>query len=356
MNKFLSPLPLALLAAGAFAQSQAIYPSDYVNVPEGPFNSPNLPLARGTSRVLCLYEDIDLDIPNGDQITSIGFREDATITTMDSGTALQLEVRMGWTTEDHVSMSTNFDNNYAAPPVTVFGPALFTLPNLRDPGSPLTDGKFFIDLTTPFAYTPNGRNLLVEYRVFGTAQGGSSFNYRLDRADFYSPVTYGPAGCTHPAGGPPNLTLQPTRPGFNFQANISAAPANAPAFLAINLGNSLATPYPLGIVFAGVAPSCTGQMNPSGIALLGGVTNNGGAANWSFFIPNDNTWGKFTISSQAVFLDFFAPGQVVSSNGGEVLTGIRPRTSIIANNGAPTVLTTGSKSQWYCPVAFFKHQ
>ena len=34
---------------------------------------------------------------------------------------------------------------------------------------------------------PNGRNLIVEYRIFGAANGGQQFNYRLDRADYYSP-------------------------------------------------------------------------------------------------------------------------------------------------------------------------
>ena len=82
----------------------------------------------------------------------------------------------------------------------------------------------------------------------------------------------------------------------------------------------------------------------------------GGPSSSSFAIPNNNVFGKYLISSQAAFLDFFSPGQVVVSNGGHVLTGIRPRTSIVAGSGVPTVVVTGSKSSYYAPVARFVHQ
>ena len=354
MNKFLSILSCATLTCSAFAQT-AIYPADYVDVAEGPFNSPNLPLARGTSRVMCLYEDVDLDIPVGMNITKLGFREDGSLTTADSGAMLQLEVRMGWTTEDHTSMSTNFGNNYATTPVTVFGPAVYTLPDLRDPANPLPNGQFFIDLTTSFPYTPNGRNLLVEYRVFGTNGGGSQFNYRLDRADYYSPRTYGPAGCMHSGGQVPNLTIDRTRPGLSFIARATDGPANSPVFLVFNIGSSLTTPYPLGPIFNGVDPACTGQLAAGTVGIFGGSTSSGGNKNWSAQIPNDDMFGKLTISAQAVFLDFFTPGGVAVSRGGEVLTGIQPRTTILAAGGAPTSVSTGSKSTHYAPVAFFEY-
>jgi hypothetical protein len=254
-------------------------------------------------------------------------------------------------------MGTNFDNNYDAPPVTVFGPALFVLPTLRDPMNPLPNGQFFITLATPFQYVPNGRNLVVEYRVFGTSGGGSQFNYRLDRADYYSPTSYGPAGCQHSGGGTPSLTLQPCRPGTNFQCNVSSGPGNSPAFMAINIGNGIVAPYPLTGVFGGINPACTGQMSISGFALVGpNTTSSSGSTSWSFFIPNDELFADMTISAQAIFLDFFAPGGLVVSRGGEVLTGARSRTSIVAAAGAPTAVATGSKSSYYCPVAFFEHQ
>lgn len=357
MNKFLPGVAsLSLLATTAFAQNVAIFPDEYVDVPEGPGSSPNLPLARGTSRVQCLYDAIDLDIPSGHQITRVGFREDGVTGAMDVGVAMQLEIRMGWSTFDHQTMTTNFDNNYDAPPVTVFGPVLYTPPNLRDPGNPLPNGQFFIDLTTPFSYVPAGRNLVVEYRVYGTANGGAQFTYRLDRADYYSPTSEGPAGCPHSGGGVPHHTVQPCRPGIAWSGSVTQAPANAPGLLVVNIGQSLVTPYPLGAVFAGISPTCMGQMPLSGSVMLAGASGASGSTNWSFTIPNDNLWADMPISSQTLFLDFFTPGQVTVSNGAEVLTGVRNRTSILAASGVPTVVTTGSKSIYYCPVAFFQHQ
>lgn len=349
-------LPLLLATTGAVAQSVAIFPDEYAAVAEGPFNSPNYPLAFGTSRVQVLYDIVDLAIPSGHTITKLGFRQDATLTTLDAGRTLQLEVRMGWSTNTPTSMGTNFDNNYAAPPVTVFGPAAFVLPNLRDSANPLPNGQLFLTLTTPFSYVPAGQNLVVEYRVFGTSGGGSAFNYRLDRADYYSPRTYGPAGCPHSGSGTPNLTLGATRPGLAFTASLATGPANSPGILALNLGVGIVPPYSLTGVFAGINPLCTGQLSPVGLLTLNGATSASGADSWSFTIPNNPVFADYLISAQALFLDFFAPGGLVTSNGAQVLTGAQPRTAIVAAGGAPTTVTTGSKSNNYCPVAFFEHQ
>lgn len=356
MNNLRSLSVLVLATTGAVAQAVAIFPDEYVAVPEGPFNSANLPLAFGTSRVQVLYDAVDLAIPSGNAITKLGFREDATLTQMDTGRTLQLEVRMGWSTQTPASMATTFDNNWAAPPVTVFGPAPFVLPNLRDVGSPLPNGQLFLTLTTPFAYVPAGQNLMVEYRVFGHSGGGGAFNYRLDRADYYSPRTYGPAGCQHSGGGPPNLTLAATRPGLQFSASVASGPGNSPCVLAMTLGAGIVPPYPLGALFTGISPTCTGQLAPSGLATLGGTTSSAGGASWGFLLPNQPAFADFLISSQVLFLDFFSPGGIVVSNGGQVLTGAQPRTAIVAGAGAPTAVTTGSKSNNYCPVAFFEHQ
>ncbi len=356
MNKPASLLPFVLLCTAAFAQTTAIFPDEYAAVAEGPFNSPNLPLANGTSRNQCLYEGVDLQVQSGHQITKLGFRQDATTTTMNLGRSLQLEVRMGYSTYTAATMTTTFDTNYHVPPITVFGPALFVLPNLRDPANPLTDGKFFLTLTTPFNYVPAGRNLIVEYRVFGTSGGGSPFTYILDRADYYSVVTNGPAGCLHSGGGPTVLTTTPTRPGLYYDTTVTNGPTNAPAVLALSLGAPLAPAYSLGPIFAGISPTCTGQLSPVGLATLGGTTGGSGYANWYFVIPNNQAFNDYAISSQGLFLDFFAPGGLVVSNGAQVITGTNPRTSIVYAAGAPTALPTGSKLANYCPVAFFVHQ
>ena len=355
MKNSRSLLSTVLLASSALAQT-VIFPSDYVNVTEGPLNSANLPLARGTSRVQCLYEAQDLVLPIGHQITQVGFREDTTLATLDTGRQLQLEIWMGYSDKTTTTLTTNFANNYVTTPVTVFTAQAYTLPDLRDPANPLTNHQFFIPLTTPFTYAPGpGQSLIVEYRVFGTSGGGAQFNYRLDRADYYSPVTSGVAGCQHSGGGTPVLTSQPTRPGLNYSATMTTGPANSPGLLAINVDAALVPAYPLTAIFAGINPACMGQVSPINLATLGGTSGGSGSASWSFTIPNNPLFSRIHISAQTLFLDFFAPGGLVVSNGSDVYTGLRPVTTIVAASGAPTTVTTGALSQYYAPVAFFVH-
>lgn len=344
-----------LAAASASAQSLAIFPDEYVAVPEGPLNSPNLPLANGTSRVLILYDAVDLQIPAGNQITKLGFRQDASTAAMDTGRTINLEIRMGWSTLTPTTLTTTFDNNYESPPVTVFGPANLVLPNLRDPANPLVDGRFFVTLSTPFPYTPAGRNLVVEYRCFGNSGGGGPWTYRLDRADYYSPVTYGPGGCLHSGGGNVTLTAQPTRPGLNYSCTMSQGPSNSPGFLLVQPGLAMITPTSL-TALLGVDPACTLQVWPFDMMMLSAVSSASGSASWSVPVPNNQAYADYVVSSQALFFDFFAPGQLVLSRGSEVLTGSRPRTATLAGAGLPTSVTTGSLQVHYCPVAFFEHQ
>lgn len=355
MNPLSCLLPFSLLCAAAAAQTVAIFPDEYSGVPEGPLNAANLPLANGTSRVQIVYDATDLQVPSGHQITRLGFRQDATITTLDLGRTTNLEIRMGYTSLAATAITNNFDNNYAAPPVTVFGPANLTLPNLRDPANPLVDGKVWIQLTTPFTYVPAGQNLVVEYRCYGNSGGGSPFNYRLDRADYYSPVVYGPPGCPHSGGGIPNLTTQPTRPGLSYSCAMTSGPGNSAGVLLVQPGLQLLAPYPLAGIL-GVGAACTGQIWPVDGILLNATSSASGGANWNVPLANDPVNADLYISAQVIFLDLFAPGGLVFSNGSQVLTGARPRTSTLAAAGSPGSAVTGSITQFYCPVAFFEHQ
>lgn len=348
---------ISALIAPLTAQTTTVFPSDYATVAEGPNNSPNLPLAFGTSRVLCVYDRLDLDIPVGARIQKLGFRQDATLTTMDAGRALQLEIRMGYTTAASTAPGNNFDNVYAAPPVTVFGPALFTLPNLRDAANPLADGRLLIPLTTAFPYEPDNRNLVVEYRVFGNSGGGTSFNYRLDRADFHSPVVNGPAGCAHSGGGTPRLTVEPCRVQGQFSAALATGPANSLAVLMVATGAQLLPPFSLQALVPGIAPACMGQIPVAGAMTLSAITGTTGSASFTFNIPNNAAlYNDVWLANQVACFDFFAPGGVVVSNGAQVQIGVRPRSSILASQGPPATVITGTVNTNYAPVAFFEYQ
>lgn len=352
----LRTFPLVAFAAGLAAQATAIFPAEYAAVAEGPFNSPNLPLAFGTSRALIVYDQLDLDIPVGATITHVGFRQDATLSAMDAGRTLQLEIRMGFTTRSSTAPSTTFDANYDTPPTTVFGPATFQLPNLRDAQNPLAGGRFAVPLATPFAYAPNGRNLVVEYRVFGNSGGGTAWNYRLDRADFHSPVLTGPAGCAHSGGATPQLAGNPVRVGAALNLTGSSGPANTIAILAIDVGGRLSAPWPLSLVFPGTGATCTGQILGSTLATIVGTTTASGGSTFSYAVPNNPALNDLWLAHQELLLDAFAPGGIVVSNGVEVQVGIRPRTAIVAAQGPPTTVTTGALNVNYCPVAFFTWQ
>jgi len=347
-------LPLFLLAAGLAAQSTSIFPSEYTAVAEGPNSSANLPLANGTSRSLIVYDAADVTVPTGHSITQLGFREDATTTTLDNGRALQLEIRMGYTTLSPSSLSTTFDSIYDGAPTTVFGPTLFTLPNLRDAANPLPNGQLFITLTTPFAYAPAGRNLVVEYRVFGNSIGGVAFNYRLDRADFYSPVVTGAPGCQHSGNNVTQLTTSPVRTGGYVYLNGANSPANSFAVIAVGVGTQLVSPYPLGVLFPGIQASCTGQMDLTNLATIGVGTSAQGSFSPYYQVPNNPVFNDLWLSHQAIVLDVFSPASIVTSNGVALQVGILPRSSILYANGLPSTTTTGTVSANYCPVAFFR--
>jgi hypothetical protein len=347
----------ALAAATALsAQTTVVFPADYAGVAEGPLNSPNLPFANGTSRVQLVYDRLDLAVPAGAAITHLGFRQDSTLTTLDQGRTLQLEVRMGMSTQPSGAPSSTFDANFAAPPTTVFGPALFPLPNLRDAANPLPNGQFFVPLTTPFVLPAGEQNLVVEYRISGNSGGGTSFNYRLDRADFHSPVQLGVAGCQHSGGRTPQLGLAPVRTGTTLTASLSNAPANGLAVLLVQPAAHLATPYPLTPWLPGIQASCLGQVGPGGLLSWSTVTTNQGSASFSYAIPNNQSWGHLWLAHQVACFDLFAPAGVVVSNGAEVQIGLRPRASAVVAAGPPGSATTGTLNANYCPVAFFRYQ
>ncbi len=348
----LSLFASCLLSLAPGASAQAVFPSDHAAVPNGSGSQNWFPYSNGVSRSMALYESWDLTVPAGHPITRIGFRADGT--TIAYGRSLQLEVRMGRTDRTHANVLNNFDNNYLGAPTTVFGPALFVMPDLNNVLNPNPDGGIiWLTLTTPFTFDPT-QNLLVEWRVYANNNGGASFNYALDRATFLSPIVSGPLGCQHSGNQIPDLESRATKVGATWYNDLYQAPANQPLIFFINVGLPLTPPFSLAPLFAGIPAACTGQVSPIALFSLGAVSGSSGYAVFSVPIPDDRAFNDVILSTQAFCFDFFSPGGLVVSNGDQMQIGIDPAMSLIRHEGSATN-AIGSVLQNFGVVTLFDH-
>ena len=155
------------------SQGIAVFPSDHAAITNGDSYTDWFPYAYGVSRVMAIYEAWDLTVPAGRPITRIGFRQEDTW--FSAGKQLQLQVLMAPTDKTADDADATYANNYFAAPTSVFGPALFSLPDLGNVGNPNPDGNMvWLTLTTP--YTPvAGKNLIVEFRVLANNNAGAAF-------------------------------------------------------------------------------------------------------------------------------------------------------------------------------------
>lgn len=341
-----------VLAVLSPAQGIATFPSDHAPLANGQGWDGQFPYSFGVSRIIVLYETWDLAVPGGHQITRIGFRSEPGM--LSYGRSLFLEVRMGRTTRDTADLITSsFDANYLGPPTTVFGPAMFTLPDLNNVLNPNPSGQYvWLDLTTPYTFDANV-NLLVEWRVAANSNGGASFTYALDGAAFVSPITSGPPGCQHSGGQIPVLASLPTKVGGTWANTLSAAPANQLAFLLVNVGTPLLSPFSLAPF--GVQAACTGQVTPSGLFSLSAVSSPYGSNYWYVPVPNDRTLNDLILSSQVFCLDFFSPGAFVVSNGEQVQIGIDPAMSLLVAQGSSAAAMPTSVYGHYGIVTLFDY-
>lgn len=331
-----------------------IFPSNYASnglypaVTEGPRDSGATPFGQ-VGRHLFLYESRDLTLAAGQLINRIGYREDASRTVVDSGHSIQLEVWMGYSANTAGTINQTFDLNYNTPaggPTLVFGQAIYSLPNLRDTTAPLSNGQFWLDLTTPFLFDPNQGNLVVEYRVYANSNGNATFNYRLDAANWHSPRAQGPASC-----GTMQIAFRPTRVGTSMYLDLSSAPSSTAAAVALHPAALLQAPSPTPLL----PPGCNVQIDVASAALLGVFTNAGGNASLRVPIPNDPAlFGNMDIAAQAVAIDTFAPGGFDVSNGAQIRLAEDLAASMLTRSGAPLAGPTGSRVRNYCPVTFFQ--
>lgn len=102
-------------------QSVVALPFECTVLLEGLQNAPNRPFANGTSLVMIVDDASDMAVPVDASITRLGFGRVATLTTMDAGRYLELEVRMGFTTNSATAPSNACDANDDGPTTAILG-------------------------------------------------------------------------------------------------------------------------------------------------------------------------------------------------------------------------------------------
>lgn len=344
-------LPSLCLFTAAVAQSVAVFPSDHTNIQNGGYSSGMFPYSFGISRMQSVYDAWDLQVPAGHQITAIGVRQEGSSTS--TGCGLQLEVRLGETTFDSGTIPSGMDANFTSPPVTVFGPAPFTLPDL----TPATTAMpIWVHLTTPYTY--QGGNLLVEWRIHSNTLGNASWFYYLDAATHVMPVHDGPTGCPNANNQQSQLSTTDAAPlGGTWRLDIWHGPPNTFGLLMVAFGRPLVAPYSLQSLLTGISPACLGQIDLSSPLLTTGlVTDVGGGSPFFIPLPADRlAWHQASLSMQAIMLDPAAPGSAVVTNGEEVQFGVRPANTMLVGPGSASA-TSGLVYRNYGLVTLFQHQ
>src|SRR5690606_11745160 len=188
-----------------------------------------------------LYESFDLDIPDGRQITHVGFPRDEARTSF--GEQIQLEILMGRTTRTVATVDSEFAKNYAAAPQVVFTRKIFALPDLGIVSNPPVTDTVWVPLDTPFTHDA-AQNLIVEYRVYANSKSNQAFSYFLDFAQFHSPITAHGQACPTSSGLLPKLESQRTAIGGTWRVALTNATASSSGTLFIGLG-LLPTPLPI---------------------------------------------------------------------------------------------------------------
>jgi hypothetical protein len=351
--KSLALAPAALLASVVAAQTIATFPTTHASIASGSTYVTNIPYSSGVSRVQMEYDAWDITVPNGTPITAIGFRQD--IGTASTGHALQLEVRMGTTLSDASNIAGTFDTNYATGPVTVFGPALYTLPGLiTTPGNAV----IMLPLTTPYVYN-SSQNLLVEYRITANNNGNAAWSYYLDAGSFVSPTAQGAQGCVNSGGQRATLTTGSggAALGGYWYLYLNGAPASSIGFIFLTFRPLVATPYSLASFVPGIDATCQGELDVAHTIIPTTITTNtSGGYYWGIQVPLTPRVGlnNLILTTQAAVFDFFAPGGLVVSNGDQVQLGIQPAETTIISTGSATA-TSGSVYRNYGVITFFQY-
>lgn len=341
------------LAASLVAQNVATFPSNHASITNGSSYNGGFPYSSGVSRMMAEFDAWDIGVPNGHQITAIGFRQDGSSASVSH--IVQVEVRMGTTNNTAATVSSTFDSNYATGPTTVYGPALYTLPTLS---SSTTGSQVWLNLTTPFTYTA-GTNLLVEWRITANNNGNASWPYYLDVGSYVSTITPGTAfNCPHSGNQTARMYSNSygAALGGTWYLYEDRGPASSLGFWLAQVNAPLVAPYSLAAIVPGIQNGCMGQLNLNAPLYVNTfTTNTGGSASWNFPVPNNRLlWNNAIVTSQAMVLDLFSPGGMVASTADQIQFGIDPAETVITSTGSATS-TTGGVYRNYGMVTLFQY-
>lgn len=345
-----APLAASLLAASLSAQTTAIFPTDHATV-EGSSSSSDFPFAGGVGRNQGIYSRHFLNIPNGATITHVGIRPDAASTAV--GRQIQLEIRMGHSTNEIASVSSSFATNYATPQTTVFTQKIIRLPDLvgANPG-PATQ-NVLIQLDTPFVYD-RSMNLIVDYIITANDNGNSAFTYPTDLASWVASRTQFGTSCTHSNARVPVLNTSNGYANGSWTISLTNGLQNAPYVRHIGAGitNHLGIPLPFSLNGLG-APGCS-LLVEFPVALSGRTTTSG-TASTNIPVPNWIELYGLTFYAQDLILDLFANSLgVVTTNAVSTTLGIEPQFTYVdaANN---PLATSGSRRTRNGSVSVFRY-
>ncbi len=345
--------PTALLPALALAgalgaqnpQNTATFPGDHAGVPGFTWQQ-SFPFSNGIARQMMLYESWDIDIPNGKQITHLGFRREET-NLSSTGVAIQLEISMGPSVLDASTADRDYAKNYSSPPSVVFTKKIFNLPNL---GAAAND-VVWVPLDTPHTFD-SSKNLVVDYKVFANQAGNAAFAYRLDLATFSSPVVAHGVSCQTSGGKTPKLESSASKIGGSWAIRLTNGSSSSNTVLLVGW-RPIASPISLTPI---QMPGCWINVNLAGAVSIPGTTGTTGSLTFRTPIPNNLSLYKGKLYSMAIMDDLFAnPLGKITTNGDEMRLGVDPRQTAIRSTGDP-LATRGSLTRNWGAVSLFGWQ
>jgi len=141
-------------------------------------NRTPLPLASAPCRVLQILDGSV--VPEGARLDAVALRRDDANVTAPTF-VVDVEIRMGHTMRTPVSVVPEFDRNYDGEPVIVLPRRSLRLPGIIGQVPLAQYFDHVIPFAQPFvAHTTGGRNLVIEFRVFGHDLGNQTFGLDFD--------------------------------------------------------------------------------------------------------------------------------------------------------------------------------